>query len=104
LVEYQGEDTGFGIAECGGALASTIGGDGATLYSSLGFVPFERSPGLPLRIINGGAWFITIDAVGNIGWHESQTGSLRALLRLYADEWVLELDDGSIKRGKILYQ
>ncbi|MDR3145491.1 MAG: WD40 repeat domain-containing protein [Treponema sp.] len=90
LMEYQGEDTGFGIVECGGALASTLGGDGAGLYSSRGFIPFERSPGLPVRLVNGGGHFITIDADGNISWHENQTGKLRALLRLYENTWVLE--------------
>jgi WD40 repeat protein len=90
LVEYQGEDTGFGLAECGGALASTIGGDGASLYSPRGVIPFDRSPGLPLRLINGGGYFVTIDADGNISWHANQTGELRALLQLYENTWVME--------------
>jgi WD40 repeat protein len=103
LIEYQGEDTDFGIAECGGSLASTIGGDGATLYSALDLVAFERSPGLPLRLINGGNRFVILDAEGNVSWHESQTGRLQALLRFYADEWVLEQDNGQIRRGRLLY-
>jgi hypothetical protein len=90
LMEYQGEDTGFGIVECGGALAATVGGDGASLYSSRGLIPFERTPGLPIRLVNGGGYFVTIDADGNISWHENQTGKLRALLRLYENSWVLE--------------
>jgi hypothetical protein len=103
LVEYQGEDTGFGIAECGGALASTIGGDGAILYSARGLLAFERSPGLPLRIINGGGRFLSLDTEGNIGWHDNQNGKLLALLRFYSGEWVLEQNDGQIKRGRLLY-
>ncbi|MDR2403434.1 MAG: WD40 repeat domain-containing protein [Spirochaetaceae bacterium] len=104
LIEYQGEDTGFGIVECGGALASTIGGDGASLYSPRGFIPFERSPGLPVRLINGGSCFITIDADGNISWHENQTGKLRALLRLYENTWLLEQYNqtgSTIKTGRL---
>jgi hypothetical protein len=103
LVEYQGEDTGFGIAESGGVLASTIGGDGVTLYSAPGLAAFERSPGLPLRLINGGDRFVTLDAGGNVVWHDNQTGELLALLRFYPGEWVLEQKDGQIKNGSILY-
>jgi hypothetical protein len=103
LVEYQGEDTAFGIAESGGVLASTIGGEGATLYGALGLTAFERSPGLPLRLINGGTRFVTLDAEGSICWHDNRTGALLALLRFYAGEWVLEQDGGPIKRGRLLY-
>ncbi|MDR3115377.1 MAG: WD40 repeat domain-containing protein [Treponema sp.] len=103
LVEYQGEDTAFGIAESGGVLASSIGGDGITLYSALGLASFERSAGLPLRLINGGDRFVTLDAEGNAGWHDNQTGELLALLRFYAGEWVLEQKDGRIKRGRLIY-
>jgi hypothetical protein len=103
LVEYQGEDTGFGIAESGGSLASTIGGDGATLYSARSLVIFDRSPGLPLRIINGGNRFITLDAEGSVCWHDNQSGKLLALLRFYSNEWVLEPVDGQIKRGRLLF-
>jgi outer membrane protein assembly factor BamB len=103
LVEYQGEDTGFGIAESGGSLASTIGGDGATLYGARGLVAFDRTPGLPLRLINGGDRFITLDAEGSVCWHDNQSGELLALLRFYPTEWILEQADGQIKRGRILY-
>jgi hypothetical protein len=102
LVEYQGEDTSFGIAECAGALASTIGGDGATLYRAGAFISFERSPGLPIRLINGDSYFITIDEDGNISWHESHSGGLLALLRLYESEWILEKAGGRTLRGKII--
>ncbi|MDR2071137.1 MAG: WD40 repeat domain-containing protein [Treponema sp.] len=103
LIEYQGEDTAFGIAESGGVLASSIGGDGVILYSALGLTSFERSPGLSLRLINSGDRFVTLDAEGSVGWYDNQTGELLALLRFYSGEWVLEQKDGQIKRGRILY-
>jgi hypothetical protein len=103
LAEHQGEDTGFSIAESGGVLAATIGGDSAALYGAPGPAAFERSPGLPLRLINGGNRFITLDSGGSIGWYDNQTGKLLALLRFYPGEWILEHRDGRIKRGK-LYQ
>jgi hypothetical protein len=97
MVEYQGEDTAFGIAENAVAMASTIGGDGALLYGGQGFVSFERSPGLPVRLINGGNRFIAIDEEGNISWHDGVTGELLALLRIYKNEWVLRTKDGNTR-------
>jgi hypothetical protein len=101
LVEYQGEDTGFGIAECGGALASTIGGDGASLYGSHGFIAFERGPGIPVRLVGGEDFFITLDKDGTLCWHENRSGVLAALLRLYDNEWVLEKSSGERFRGPL---
>jgi hypothetical protein len=101
LVEYQGEDTGFGIAESGGALASTIGGDGATLYSSRGFIAFERSPGIPVRLIGGDDFFITLDKDGTLCWHENRSGELAALFKVYDKEWILEKSSGERIRGPL---
>jgi hypothetical protein len=100
LAEYQGEDTAFGIAERAGVMASTIGGDGAILYGEQGFIPFERSPGLPVALVNGDSRFIAVDAEGNISWH-SGTGELLALLRIYKDEWILKTRDGNALRGPV---
>jgi hypothetical protein len=101
LVDYQGEDTGFSLAESGGALASTIGGDGATLYGPRGFIAFERGPGIPVRLISGGDFFITLDGDGNLCWHENQGGQLLATLRLYENEWVLTKKTGEVIRGAL---
>jgi preprotein translocase subunit Sec61beta len=101
LVEYQGEDTGFSIAECGGILASTIGGDGASLYGSRGFIPFERSSGLPIRLIEGEGFFIALDKKGAISWHDPRSGKLLALLRIYPDQWRLETGGGQTTGGAV---
>jgi hypothetical protein len=90
LVEYQDEDSSFSFAESSGAFASTMGGDGATLYRDGAFYPFERSPGLPALLIDGGIAFIAVDGEGNITWHSAYDGSLLALLRIRADRWELE--------------
>jgi hypothetical protein len=104
VAEYPGEDTGFGIAESSGIIAAAIGGDGAYRYGTGGGIPFERSPGLPVRLINGGAYFITIDEEGSLSWHDNQTGKRLALLRLYQNEWVLELPGGQRVRGTVVYR
>ncbi|GHV86549.1 hypothetical protein AGMMS50230_21570 [Spirochaetia bacterium] len=101
MAEYQGEDTAFGIAESAGVIAATIGGDGALLYGGQSFIPFERSPGLPVALVNGGNRFIAIDTEGNISWHDAGTGELLALLRIYKSEWILKTKDGTALRGPV---
>jgi hypothetical protein len=91
LLEYQGEDTAFGLAECQGALATTLGGDGASLFNSRGFRPFERGAGLPEKLIDGRLFFIAIDDDGSLIWYDCENGSILAELRIYRDEWILKL-------------
>jgi hypothetical protein len=106
LVDYSGEDTRFSIAESGGALAASLGGDRAAIYrpgrdsGSPGIQPLERSPGLPVRILGGSRWFIVLDTEGNISWHDPRSGRILAMLKLYNNEWVLE-SGGKTVSGKI---
>jgi len=102
LVEYNGEDSSFVLAESGGNLASTLGGGGATLYrgGKAEIVHFERSAGLPVKIITGDHWFIVLDGEGAIAWHDNVTGKLLAVLRLSRAGnsnylWTLEKNDPS---------
>lgn len=88
LVEFQGEDLLFSIAETGGIPASTLGGT-ASLYQDGAALPFERLPGFPHKLIAGGSFFITLDSEGTIAWHDPQTGKALALLRLFEDHWTL---------------
>ena len=107
LVEYDGEDSSFAMAESGGNLASTLGGGEATLYRNRGsaltqnttpeVVPLERTAGLPVKIIDGGRWFIVLDGEGTIAWHDNQTGKLLASFRLYPGGWILEKAGATIK-------
>ena len=90
LVEYNGEDPYFTLAESGGNLASNLGNNGAILYTNRETITMERSRGLPLDIINGGHWFIVLDGDGSLSWHDNQTGKLMAAFRLEPDRWVLE--------------
>jgi WD40 repeat protein len=101
LIEYAGEDTLFSIAESGGSLASTIGGDQASLYRNGEIRPMERGPGLPRAIIDGGRFFIVLDTEGNILWQDNQEGTILALLRLYERGWRLERG-GETLAGRIV--
>jgi WD40 repeat protein len=101
MVEFQGEDTQFSLAESGAYLAATIGGEGASVYTSADIRKFERTPGLPLRLISGGQFFITLDAEGNICWHDAPSGRLLAVFRLYQNEWILRQEGGESTWGAV---
>jgi hypothetical protein len=101
LVEYQGEDTLFSLAESSGVLASTLGDGGAAIYSSGALRIFERSPGLPRKLIDGGLFFIALDGDGNICWHDSRSGKLLALFRLYQNEWILQQEGDDARWGRV---
>ncbi|MDR2757891.1 MAG: WD40 repeat domain-containing protein [Spirochaetaceae bacterium] len=101
LTEYQGEDTGFDMAECNGALASTLGKEWAVIHRDGAAVPFERTSGLPIKLIGGINYFLAIDREGSITWYDPESGAWRALLRMYEKQWFLEKADGSVLTGTI---
>ena len=101
LVEYQGEDTSFIVAQSGSSLASTIGGNGPTLHSSRGFAAFERTPSLPENLIGCDNYFIVLGKDGSISWHNNASGSLLARLWLLETEWILNTPDRGLLRGPL---
>ncbi|MDR2901034.1 MAG: hypothetical protein LBV20_05900 [Treponema sp.] len=101
LVEYMGEDIAFSVAESGGNLATTLGGDGASLFTQRGSQAFERSAGLPVKLINTKNFFTILDNSGNITWHNSSTGNIEATLGLYDKMWRLQKRNGDILEGVI---
>ncbi|MCL2093071.1 MAG: hypothetical protein FWH12_02650 [Treponema sp.] len=97
LVYYRGEDTDYALAESGGNLATNLGDHRVGVYLPLrgaGRDPaffLQRTEGLPYKISNGqDRWFILLDREGIISWHDSSTGELLAVFRLYEDYWTLE--------------
>ena len=110
IAEYGGEDSSFAMAESGGNFASSLGDGTAAIYLNprtnadealWDKVFLERSAGLPVKIVDGGDWFIVLDGEGGISWHNNQTGKLLAVLRFYPDSWVLRMEGENI-RGKTM--
>jgi hypothetical protein len=98
LVDFQGEDTQFSLAEAqgiAGGLAATIGGEGAAIYSAGGIQKIDRTGGFPLRILDGGQYLIKLDNDGNICWHDSRNGNILAVFRLLAAGWTLQTERGT---------
>jgi len=88
LFEYPGEAVNLTIAESGGKTAIAAGGDGAKIYADKA-INFERTAGLPLKLLGGKDFFLSLDSEGNISWHNTN-GKLLAVFRIYKDRWVLE--------------
>jgi hypothetical protein len=101
LVEYQGEDTSFIIAQSGSSVASTIGGNGPTLHGNRGFAAFERTPSLPENLIGSEKYFIVLGKDGSISWHSNVSGALLARLRLLETEWILDTAERGLIRGPL---
>jgi hypothetical protein len=97
IVEYDGEDPFIVMAESGGNLAATLGTGMAAFYlnrqSSSGQpgqeAVFFEGAGFPVKIIDGGHFFVVLDVEGTISWYDNQTGRSLADFRLYQDFWVL---------------
>jgi len=97
IVEYEGEDPFIVIAESGGNLAATLGTGMAVLYPNRGTpagqadaVFFEGDAAFPIKIIDGGRFFVALDGEGTVSWHDNMTGKSPAVFRLYRDFWTLE--------------
>jgi hypothetical protein len=96
LVDYDGEDSQFSLAESSGGLAATIGGEGAAIYSASNVQNLERTAGLPRRLLNSGQYLINLDMDGSILWHDSGSGKLLAVFRLRSSTWTLQTEQRTI--------
>jgi WD40 repeat protein len=101
LFEVHGEEMGFDLAEADDTLASTLGENGVSGYRASGALPFERSPGLPMRLVSAKGYFISVDTDSNIAWYAPRTGQLQALLHLSGTRWVLETQNGATLSGAV---
>jgi WD40 repeat protein len=101
LFEVHGEEIGFDLAEADNTLASTLGENGVSGYRFSGAVPFERSPGLPTRLVSAKGYFISVDTDGNIAWYTPRSGQLQALFHLSGYRWTLETQNGATLYGSV---
>ncbi|MCL1931639.1 MAG: WD40 repeat domain-containing protein [Treponema sp.] len=100
IVDFPGEDTQFSLAESpggsSGSLAATIGGEGAALYTSGYIQQLDRTSGLPLKLIDGGSFLISLDRDGSLCWHDSHDGKILAIFRLQSGGWTLQTERRTI--------
>ncbi|MDR0910727.1 MAG: hypothetical protein LBM77_13310 [Spirochaetaceae bacterium] len=86
----NGEDSTFSIAEANNGIAASNLGGSAKIYSGSSYRNVDRSYGNPLRLCDGGTYFIMVDETGSLCWYNAQSGRIVALLRIYKDFWSLE--------------
>jgi len=100
LIDFQGEDTQFSLAESpggnDGGVAATIGGESAAIYSSSGIQKLDRTGGLPLRLMEGGASLVSLDRDGNIAWYNGRNGKLAAVFSLHPSGWTLQTEGKTV--------
>ena len=112
LIDFRGEHTQFSFTESAGniagSVASTIGGEGAAIYSGSRTQRLARSSGFPVQFIagaagspetGGGNWIISRDRDGSITWHDNRTGNILAIFRLHPNEWTLQTERETIRGG-----
>ncbi|MDR0300985.1 MAG: hypothetical protein LBI04_01575 [Treponema sp.] len=90
LFEYPGEAVNLSIAESAGKTAIAAGSEGTKIYAQ-NAISFERTQGLPVKLLGCEDFFLSLDSEGNISWHET-SGKLLAVFRIYKDRWVLKTD------------
>ena len=102
LVEYQGEDLSAAVSETYFTVATTLGGDGATLFNADGLTLLPRGDALPKRILDAGSSILVVDTDGAILWYDPESAGLLGTLQFNKDSWVLSLPDGSRRSGSIV--
>ena len=89
IKEYSGEAVHLTMAESSYQLAIASSGEGAAIYGER-IIDFERTSGLPEKLIGSDNFFISLDSEGSICWHDNKTGKLLAIFKLYGNRWTLE--------------
>ncbi|MCL2805515.1 MAG: hypothetical protein FWD26_06220 [Treponema sp.] len=99
LYSYGGEAHNLSITETQGAPAILCDSDGAKILTP-DIKSFERTRGLPVKLLGGTNTFLCLDSEGNIAWHDSG-GKIQAVFSIQKDSWTLV--SGREITGKIIY-
>jgi hypothetical protein len=102
IFEYPGEAVHLSIAESAGRLAVSAGSEGAFLPGNE-LVYFERTNGLPVKLLGCDGFFLSLDSEGNIAWHDNRNGRVLAVFSLHGDTWNLKLNNRELT-GRLLRQ
>jgi hypothetical protein len=91
IFEYPSEADFLSIAQSAGRLAVACDNEGAFLYTDRP-VNFERTKGLPVKLIGCDNFFLCLDSEGNVAWHDNTSGKLLAVFSLYSEKWTFLSD------------
>jgi hypothetical protein len=104
LFEYHGEAINLSIAESSKTSAIACDNEGAFILGEKNIF-FERTNGLPIKLLGCEKFFICLDSEGNISWHDNKNGKILAVFSLYSPSWKMtrKTDTAEIS-GKLLNQ
>jgi hypothetical protein len=104
IFEYQGEAINLSITESAKTPAIACGNEGAFILGEKN-IYFERTNGLPIKILGCEKFFISLDSEGNISWHDNKDGKILAVFSLYSTRWKMTgKPDNTEISGELLYQ
>jgi len=98
IYEYRGEAVYFSLAESNNLLAVACESEGAVLFNG-GKTYFERTNGLPVKLLGCDDFFISLDSEGNIVWYDNKNAKILAVFSIYEDRW--KLKNGEEISGKL---
>jgi len=104
LFEYQGEAVNLSIAESSKTPAVACGNEGAFILGEK-IIYFERTSGLPVKLLGCEKFFLSLDSEGNVSWHDNKNGKILAVFSLNSPHWKMtrKTDNKEISGG-LLYQ
>ncbi|MCL2180268.1 MAG: hypothetical protein FWB83_03985 [Treponema sp.] len=94
---YHSEAHFYSLAQSSGNIAISCDSEGAFITSS---TPFERTSGLPVRILGNDDFFISLDSEGSITWHDNTTGAVLAAFSHYGNRWIFTSGGRSIEKNR----
>jgi len=86
LFEYQGEAINLSIAESSKTIAIACDNEGTFILGEK-IIYFERTSGLPVKLLGCENFFISLDSEGNVSWHDNKNGKTLAVFSIYSDQW-----------------
>jgi WD40 repeat protein len=102
IFEYQGEAICLSIAESSKTPAIACDNEGAFILGEK-IINFERTPGLPIKLIGCEKFFISLDSEGNISWHNNKNGKILSVFSINSEQWMRKINDTKIS-GKFSRQ
>jgi len=86
LFEYQGKAINLSIAESSKTLAIARDNEGTFIFGEK-IIYFERTSGLPIKLLGCEKFFICLDSEGTVSWHDKKNGKILAAFSLNSLRW-----------------
>jgi WD40 repeat protein len=97
IKEFPGEEH-LSVAEIHGNPVIASSNENTAIYGEKTII-LERTDGLTQKLTALGKYLVSLDTEGNITWFDGEKGSILAVLKLYANNWIINnAQKGVIRR------